>query len=191
MPSREQGDVGVGERAGDVGAECRPAGDVPGQIRGQAGDGGGAQGGDPSRSTIPDSPARMGTTAMAALPSADSRAGCGFGAPKGATTACIRSPAAAAAFRSAEFSAAPSTRLTTTISGTRSPPGNWRDRASALAESERRAPRAAASPAAAFPPIKTMKPIPNKTMTNASCHERRPLRQWPAFHTTMASISVT
>ena len=43
---RQQGDVGVGERVGDVRAERRPPGDVGPQSRGQAGVGGGAQGGD-------------------------------------------------------------------------------------------------------------------------------------------------
>ena len=146
----------------------------------------------PSRSTIPDRSARMGTTAMAAWASADTTAGCGLAAPNGATTACIRSRAALAAFTSAEFSAVPSTRLTTKITGTRSPPGNWRDRASALAESEAVGTDKGAWPAAAFGPINNMKTIPSSAAPNPSCQERRPVTAAAnPSHITMTSISVT
>ncbi len=139
----------------------------------------------------PDRSALTGTTPMAALPSADTCAGAAGMGPPGGAAACMRSRAAWAAATPAGPSAAPSVRLTTTIRGTRSPPGNWRAMASTLAESEPVGTDSGACPAAALAPTTAMKPMPSRTAPSANCHERRPVTAAATrSHTTKQSLSV-
>ena len=72
----------------------------------------------------PDRSVLMGTTPMAALRSVDTSAGAALVASRCPVARRIRSRAAWAAATSAGPSTAPSARSITTISGTRSPPGN-------------------------------------------------------------------
>ncbi len=129
---------------------------------------------------------------MAAVPSADTSGGAAAAAAPARVTAAIRSRAARTAPTSAGFSAAPSVRVTTRISGARSPPGNWRARAATFAESDAAGTDNGAWPAAALPPMSTMKAIPSATTANPGSQERRPVTAAAtASHIVNRGISLT
>lgn len=103
----------------------------------------------------PDKVVLSGTPPRAALPSCEGVSGCAGAAP-GCAAAWARLRAARAALRSAGLSTAPSARLTTTISGVRSPPGDCPASAATRADGECCGSDCGAWPAAAFGPTRVI-----------------------------------
>ena len=124
-----------------------------------------------SLSANPDRSPRSGTVATAARPSSDTTTG---GAPPSTVAAAsMRCRAASAAATSSGVSAAPSVRVTTTIAGTTSPPGNCVLVASARADSEAAGTATGdCSPESPLPIRPNAAPEASTTST-ASIHDRR------------------
>lgn len=138
----------------------------------------------------PDKVVLSGTMPRAALPSCEGVSGCAGAAP-GCAAAWARSRAARAAPRSAGPSTAPSARLTTTISGVRSPPGNCPASAVIRADGECCGSDCGAWPAAAFGPTRAITPTPASTATAASSQERGPVTAAATrSHTTKSSLNI-